>query len=129
MNAACDRMTVGEGDVFRLLCAVLANQEAESGCPDLQGLRNPATMAALIKLAQDERVGPALHEVVAAHPDWEIAASARVMLAQRWEQNVRRNLLMRSMLLELAEAGTPAGLEFVALKGAAWFNEDATDAA
>jgi hypothetical protein len=116
-----------EGDVFRLLCAVLTNQGV--GCLDQEGLRNPAAMAALIKLAQDERVGPALHEVVAAHPDWEIAASARAMLAQRWQQNVQRNVLMRGMLLELAEAGAAAGLEFLALKGAAWFTEDAIGAA
>ena len=67
-------MVAKEGDVFRLLCAVLARQEADIGCLDARMLRNPAIASALIGLAQSERVAPALHEVVAAHPDWDIAA-------------------------------------------------------
>ena len=122
-------MVAKEGDVFRLLCAVLARQEADIGCLDARMLRNPAIASALIGLAQSERVAPALHEVVAAHPDWDIAAFVRATLMRGWEQNVQRNTLMRSMLLELAEAATGAGMKLLALKGAAWLVEDAANAA
>jgi Uncharacterised nucleotidyltransferase len=121
-------MVVEEGELFRLLSAVLATRQAKAGLPDVHVLRDPRAMADLIKLAQDERVAPALHEAIAANPEWGVAHCAQATLAQQWEQNVRRNVLMRGALLELGEAGAAAGLEFLALKGAAWLTEDATGA-
>ncbi len=46
------------------------------------------------------------------------------MLARAWEQNLRRNRLIRSTLLSIGDAAARSGFEFVALKGCAWLLED-----
>lgn len=122
-------MVAAQGDIFRLLCSVLASNDAESICEHTQILRDPATAAALIDLAEKERVGPALHEAIIASRAWQVAEAHRDLLVHRWEQNLRRNLLIRATLLSLADAAASAGFELVALKGSAWLLEDATNAA
>jgi hypothetical protein len=122
-------MLVWEENIFRLLCAVLASQNAETSCVDAQAFRDPATVDALINFAEEERVCPALHEAVTAISDKLVTNALRHTLAQRWEKNLRRNVMIRGILLELAETGALAGIEFVALKGAAWLSEDETNVA
>jgi Uncharacterised nucleotidyltransferase len=120
-------MRPAQEDVFRLLCALLAFNRGvrEHTCTAC----DPVTAAALVALADEERVGPALHEATVSSRWWHQAESQRDLLARAWEQNRSRNQHMRSTLLSLAEAAEGAGFQLIALKGCAWLVEDATNAA
>ncbi|HEY7245502.1 MAG TPA: nucleotidyltransferase family protein [Xanthobacteraceae bacterium] len=121
-------MMAAQEDVFRLLCTLLASTNRR-GREHAGSLPDPAIAAALVELAEEERVGPALHEALIACPAWQRQEAPRDLLARAWEQNLHRNLLIRSTLLSLAGAAARAGLEFVALKGCAWLVEEPTNAA
>jgi hypothetical protein len=121
-------MVAAQEDVFRILCALLGG-ENRGGCEHTPSLCDPVVAAALVALAEKERVGPALHERLVGSHVWQEAKAQQDWLAGIWEQNLRRNLLIRSSLLSLGEAAARAGFEFVALKGCAWLLEDASDAA
>jgi hypothetical protein len=119
-------MVAAQKDVFRILCALLGAGN-RGGCEHTR-LCDPVVAAALVALAEKERVGPALHETLVGSHVWQEAKAQRDRLARAWEQNLQRNLLIRSTLLSLAEAAARAGFELVALKGCAWLLDDASDA-
>jgi hypothetical protein len=85
--------------------------------------------AAILRLAEDERISATLHEAVAARFSEVVAKADRAVLATNYEANRRRNAALRTALLELGAAGASSGFQFAALKGAAWLTEDAAGCA
>ena len=120
-------MTPAQQGLFRLLCALLGSNPAAR--EHAYSATDPATADALIELADKERVGPALHEALIACAACQETEAQRERLARAWQENLRRNLQIRSTLLSLAEVASSAGFEFVALKGAAWLLDDPANAA
>ena len=119
-----------EHQAFLLLCDLFASRGDEerqrrvaAAVSRLDGI------AALVDVAEQERMLPALHEVVARQYADLVPKAYRALLATRHEANRRRNAAIRQALLELGEAGTSARIRFVALKGAAWVIEDEADCA
>jgi hypothetical protein len=119
-----------EHQAFLLLCDLFASQRDDerqhrvaAAVSQIDGI------AALVSVAEQERVVPALHEVVALKYASPVPKGHRALLATRQEANRRRNAAIRQALLELGEAGASAGIRFVALKGAAWIIEDAAGCA
>jgi hypothetical protein len=115
---------------FLLLCDALADfQDDERRLRVAAVISQPEAIAALIAMAERERVLPALHEAIAARHAHDVSKAYRAMLATEHEANRRRNAALRQALHELGEAGAAAGLQFAALKGAAWIVEDPADCA
>jgi hypothetical protein len=114
---------------FSLLCDVLAGLPS-TGRKAADGaiLSNPEIFARIVAFADRERVLPALHAAVAARGT-SMPKACRVVLATQYEANRRRNGLIRQALLDLGSEGTLIGLEFAALKGAAWVIEDSAGCA
>lgn len=109
-------------EAFADLCAILSQQSAAPRA--LQALANPARTAALLRLAEEERVLAAVHEAVAARYVNCAAKADRAVLATQHEANRRRNGVLRHVLLELGAAADVAGFGFIPLKGSAWLLED-----
>src|SRR5262245_8515684 len=80
-------------DVFRILCDLLGGEKLD-GCEHTRSLCDPVVAAALVALAEKERVGPALHERLVRSQVWQEAKAQRDLLANAWEQNLRRNRLI-----------------------------------
>jgi hypothetical protein len=111
------------GDEFELLCDLLAGRSRSPGVSAALGV--PGRAAAVLDLAEEERVLAALHEAVATRSCSELLPKAdRAVLAIRHEANRRHNVALRQALRELGEAGASAGIAFAVLKGAAWLIED-----
>jgi hypothetical protein len=112
---------------FGLLCEVLSPSARSQNA--IQAFTDPERTAAILALAEEERVAATLHEAVAAHFSEVMAKADRAVLATHHEANRRRNAALRTALLELGKAGASSGFQFAALKGAAWLIEDAAGCA
>jgi hypothetical protein len=110
---------------FLLLCDLFASRrDEETQRRVAAAVAHRGGIAALVSVAEHERVLPALHEVVAREYASLVPKPYRALLATRHEENRRRNAAIRQALLQLGEAGASARIRFVALKGAAWVIED-----
>jgi hypothetical protein len=110
---------------FLLICDLFSGQRDEERQRQVAAaVSHMDGIAALVSVAEQERMLPALHEVVALEYASLVPKAYRALLATRHEGNRRRNAAIRQALLELGEAGTSACIRFVALKGAAWVIED-----
>jgi hypothetical protein len=112
----------GSADAYRVLCRVLA-----PGPPSPEigpALRDPATLEAVMRLAAQEHLSPALNQAVARHFPADIPKAQRAVLAIDYAANERRNRMIRDLLIELGSAAHRRGIELVALKGCQWLVED-----
>jgi hypothetical protein len=117
-----------EDEMFRLLCAALGSRGVPASFA-LASEVNSETFAALQRLAETERVLPALYDGLAERHGAEVAKPMRAVSAVHRETNRRRNGAIRAALLELGEAAAAEGFAFAALKGVAWVIEDGDSAA
>lgn len=90
----------------------------------VEALADARRAAALLILAEEERVLATVHEAVASRYANSAAKADRAVLATRHEANRRRNRALRQVLLELGAAADRGSFGFVALKGSAWLLED-----
>jgi Uncharacterised nucleotidyltransferase len=87
-------------------------------------LHDPATLEAVMRVAMQEHLLPALNQAVARNFPADIPKAQRAILAIGYAANGRRNRLIRDLLIELGSAAHRRGIELVALKGSHWLLED-----
>src|SRR5262245_11356571 len=121
-------MARNDDEIFRVLCGTLGHGGVPASFASPESL-NSRVFAALITLAEQECVLPALYDALAVRQGAKVAKPVRAVCAVHNQTNRRRNHAIRAVMLELGEAAAAAGLEFVVLKGAAWAIEDAGGAA
>jgi Uncharacterised nucleotidyltransferase len=112
----------GPADICRLLCRALAAGPPEAAIRTR--LREPTTLEAVMRLAAQEHLLPALSQAVARQFPADIPKAPRAVLAIEYAANERRNRLIRDLVLELGSAAQRRGIELVALKGCQWLLED-----
>jgi hypothetical protein len=121
-------MSRHEDEIFALLCGALGRRGPPASFA-LASELNSDTFAAMIGLAETERVLPALYDALADRHGAQVAKPMRAVCAVHEETNRRRNAAIRQALVELGEAAAAQGFAFAALKGAAWVIEDGDSAA
>jgi hypothetical protein len=121
-------MSQHEDEIFALLCGALGRRGPPASFA-LASELNSDTFAAMIGLAETERVLPALYDALANCHGAQVAKPIRAVCAVHEEANRRRNAAIRQTLVELGEAAAAEGFAFAALKGAAWVIEDGDNAA
>ena len=121
-------MSRHEDEIFALLCGALGRRGPPASFA-LASELNSDTFAAMIGLAETERVLPALYDALADRHGAQVAKPMRAVCAVHEEANRRRNAAIRAALLELGKAAAAEGFAFAALKGAAWVIEDGDSAA
>src|SRR3984893_8268251 len=121
-------MSQHEDEIFALLCGALGRRGPPASFA-LASELNSDTFAAVIGLAETERVLPALYDALADRHGAQVAKPMRAVCAVHEQANRRRNAAIRQTLVELGEAAAAEGFAFAALKGAAWVIEDGDNAA
>jgi hypothetical protein len=112
---------------WTLLSAVLADGLApEQSTAVTAALSDPDVIGEIIRVADRERVLPALHPAMTGRFE-DAARFWRAIVAKAYRENRERNACLRSALLEVGEAAAAAGLRLAVLKGAAWILEDEAD--
>jgi hypothetical protein len=122
VKSGSPELAPSSAEAFADLCAILPQQSTLPRA--LAALADAKRAAALLILAEEERVLAAVHEAVEARYANSAAKAARAVLATHHEANRRRNRVLRQVLLELGAAADRAGFGLVALKGSAWLLED-----
>jgi hypothetical protein len=112
-----------------LLSAVLADRlDHAQSTAVTAALSIPDTFAAIVAVAERERVLPALHRGVSGRFH-NAAKFWRAVVMKAYQENRRRNAQIRAAFLELGEAAAAQHMRLAALKGAAWILEDEAECA
>jgi hypothetical protein len=105
-----------------LLCRVLSENRAVRTRAIAEMSRDESG-AAVLALAQREKLLPTLYEAISDFPDC-LPKSERVALAIAHEANRRKNREIRDAVIEIAGEADRHSTPVVALKGARWLIED-----